>query len=433
MGVILLFIAVLIEIAFTVSCICTKSNQIKIRSIMRIIIFVLFLISLLTGIIKWNFRVKAFAVLLFIWAVLGIVALIRNKAEKKEFKYRKIIRKAICMVLLVIMALTPALVFPEYKMIETTGTFKVSTDLYTYIDKSRVETYTDTGENRKLNVEFWYPEDTDETYPLIIFSHGAFGIKTSNESLFNELASHGYVVCSIDHTYQSLCTTDVDGNKTWIDKGFMKELTTEDAKADKQQSYEYYKKWMGICTGDINFVIDHILAEAGKNDADAVYKLVDKRKIGVMGHSLGGSAALGIGRSRNDVSAVIALESPFMCDIMGVQDNEFIFTDEKYPVPVLNIYSDSSWSHLSEWAQYKENNFLLAGTNKTAFNVHIQGTGHLTLTDLALMSPILTTILNGKISNTDSRYCLKTINKLTLSFFDYYLKGEGNFSPDSKY
>ncbi len=42
-------------------------------------------------------------------------------------------------------------------------------------------------------------------------------------------------------------------------------------------------------------------------------------RIGVMGHSLGGSAALCIGRQRPDVQAVLALESPFMCDIEGVR------------------------------------------------------------------------------------------------------------------
>lgn len=70
--------------------------------------------------------------------------------------------------------------------------------------------------------------------------------------------------------------------------------------------------------------------------------LVDRTKIGVMGHSLGGSSALGIGRMRKDGSVIIALESLFMCDIKGVKNSEFVFTGEEYPIPVLNVYSDSS-------------------------------------------------------------------------------------------
>ena len=84
------------------------------------------------------------------------------------------------------------------------------------------------------------------------------------------------------------------------------------------RAYEFFQKWMGIRTADINFVIDTILSESGNNSAAQVYQLIDGSKIGVMGHSLGGSAALGIGRMRNDVKAVIALESPFLADIVGV-------------------------------------------------------------------------------------------------------------------
>jgi len=279
----------------------------------------------------------------------------------------------------------------------------------------------------------WFPKNADTTFPLIVFSHGAFGMKTSNKSLYNELASHGYVVCSIDHTYQCLYTKGDDGHTILMDMGYMKEVAAEDSQSDIQKSYEYYQKWMKIRTGDINFVIDHILSEAKNTDADTVYKLVDKSKIGVMGHSLGGSAALGIGRMREDVSAVIALESPFMCDIEGVKNGGFVFTDKIYPVPVLNIYSDGIWSILSKRPQYAENSALLLNTNASAFNSHISGVGHLTLTDLALESPLLTRIINGKKSTTDTYYCLKTINKVCLEFFDSYLKGEHKFTSSGTY
>jgi dienelactone hydrolase len=433
MGKIILFISFIIEIAFTAYCICTKSNQKRTRSFMRIGIFIAFIVSALASGIKWSFQWKTLAAMLLVWAVLGALSLIRNKADKKEYKHGTIIRKAICMVLLVFAALIPTFLFPEHEMIETTGDFKVTQSLYTYIDKDRMETYTDTGESRKLNVEFWYPDVADGTYPLIVFSHGSFGVRTSNESLYNELASHGYVVASIDHTYQCFVTTDVDGNKTLIDKGYMQEINAQDAHFAKQQSYEYFKKWMGIRKGDISFVVDYILKEADKNDAGKVYKLVDKNKIGVMGHSLGGSAALGIGRSRHDVDAVIALESPFMDDIKGVVDNEFVFTDETYPVPVLNVYSDASWSHLSEWTQYEENYALLSDKDATAFNAYIKGVGHLSLTDLSITSPLLTRFLNQQKSEKSSEDCLKTINKLSLEFFNCYLKGEGKFASDGVY
>ena len=336
-----------------------KSNQMKIRSLIRLGAFAVFVILTLTSVIPWGSRWYGLAALLFVWATLAARTLIypwplnEEGRRGKEFKPGRIVLKAIGTLLLVAIALMPALIFPEHRIIETTGKYNVATALYTYIDADRLETYADKDETRKINVEFWYPENYDEAdlhiFPLVVFSHGSFGIKSSNESLFNELASHGYVICSIDHTYHSLFTTDVDGNTTWIDLGYMQEVNTQDAHFNKQQSFEFFQKWMGIRTADINFVIDTIFAQVENNTADKVYKLVDTEKIGVMGHSLGGSAALGVGRMRDDVSAVIALESPFLYDIEGVQDGEFVFVDKVYPVPVLNVYSDASWSHLFEW------------------------------------------------------------------------------------
>jgi dienelactone hydrolase len=435
MGIILLIIALVIELTFAIYCIYTKSYQKKVRSIIRIAAFIGFVVFTVLPIIDWSFRYYALEAFLLLLAVIGSVALIRKKEENRTYKPVRVVLKTIGMFILILVFTMPAIIFPQYKAtVETTGSYQVATVSYTYTDSSRVETYTNTGENRKLNVEMWYPWNADKTYPLIVFSHGSFGVKSSNESLYNELASHGYVVCSIDHTYQCFSTTDDDGHTTYMDMGYMQEIGSENAHTNKQQSYEYYKKWMGIRTGDINFVIDYILGEADNNDADTVYRLVDTAKIGVMGHSLGGSAALGIGRIRDDVSAVIALESPFMCDIKGVENGEFVFTDEIYPVPVLNVYSDNGKKILAEKSpQYAENCSLLSETGATAFNVFINGVGHLTLTDLALTSPILTRMLNGLKSTTDTVYCLKTINKVCLDFFDCYLKGEGKFTSDGTY
>jgi len=340
---------------------------------------------------------------------------------------------AIATLALVGIAVTPALIFPQFKVIGTTGEFPVATATFSYTDPGRVETYSDSGENRRLNVELWYPQHAGGTYPLIVFSHGSTGIKTSNMTLFRELASHGYVVASIDHTYQALFTTFPDGHTIWIDMGFLQELRVQDAKTDRLESYAYYQQWMKLRMDDINFVIDTILAESKKKNADPVYQRIDPEKIGVMGHSLGGSAALGIGRQREDVSAVVALEAPFLYDIVGVANNEFIWNDKPYPIPVLNIYSDSAWSHLGEWKEYAENNALLSDTGATAFNVYIAGVGHLDLTDLALESPFLTNMLMGHKSTTSAEYCLKTINKVVLQFFDSYLKGKGSFTAAGKY
>ncbi|NSW54098.1 MAG: alpha/beta hydrolase [Anaerolineae bacterium] len=399
-------------------------------------------VCLLAGWIPWTFRWYAPLALLSAWGLLAAWRLVRARTNRaadgkgKEAKTWHIVFRAAGNLLLLFVALIPALVFPQHDLIETTGQYRVGTAYATYTDERRMETYSDTGAPRTLNVAFWYPEGDGvipHTYPLIVFSHGSFGVKTSNTSLYHELASHGYVVCSIDHTYQALFTTHADGSRTWIDPGYLQEVSRLDAHNEREQAFAYFQQWMQIRTGDIQFVIDTILARGAEEDADPVTMLVDTAKIGVMGHSLGGSAALGIGRMRDDISAVIALESPFLTDITAVENDEFVFTDEPYPVPVLNIYSDASWEHLDEWAQYAENAALLSDASIPAYHAYLRGAGHLTLTDLVLTSPILANFLNQQKTTADERYTLALINQICLAFFDSTLKGIGSFSMDGTF
>jgi len=350
------------------------------------------------------------------------------KKNKKELLTKRLILWIMAALLLVFMGVIVVirLVFPQHEPLSTTGEFDVATIVYTYTDESRVESYSSKGGPRKVNVEFWYPAYADGVFPLVLFSHGALGTRSSNVSLYNELASHGYVVGALDHPYQAFWARDDTGKLTFINLGYLSDLQREDAKTDKQQSFEFYQQWMQIRMGDINLVLDSIF-ETVDSDKVEVYRLVDPASIGVMGHSLGGSAALGIGRQRDDVKAVIALEAPFMYDIVGVDNDKFVFIEAIYPTPVLNIYSDDSWENLSEWSQYARNFTLLSDSAATAFNVHISGVGHLALTDLALSSPFLVRLLDSTPTTRDSAKILDLINRLSLEFFDQFLKNKGEF------
>jgi pimeloyl-ACP methyl ester carboxylesterase len=334
-------------------------------------------------------------------------------------------RLRFAVLLLIPVAVLPILLFPPYKALVPTGPYLVAALRYNYTDEQRTETYSSTGEKRRVNVVFWYPEGpgVGETFPLVVFSHGGLGTEDSNESLYLELASHGYVVCSIGHPYHALWTKDEDGQVTFVSKEYFKDIQQEDAKNDKEQSYRFYQEWMNIRTGDINFVMDTIL-EKTTNGADGVYSLIDTEKIGVMGHSLGGSAALAIPRHRDDVDAVIALESPFLYDIAGVENDKFTWTDQLYPVPVLNVYSDSSWEHLSEWAQYARNYELLSAAPETAISLYLPGAGHFSLSDLSLASPLLVRILEGSGTTRQNLEYLQDVNQACLEFFNRYLKDE---------
>lgn len=318
------------------------------------------------------------------------------------------------------------MLFPKITPIETTGEYTFEQEDAVYIDNSRLETYADDGSYRELPVSFWYPAEYRQakSCPLVVFSHGSFGTKESNESLYRELASHGYVVCSINHTYQCFSAKLSNGKTIRLSGEFMKEIASDNAQEKPEESLPRFEKWMNIRTGDINFVLDTVIEKVSEeSDELTSYGLIDMSRIFLMGHSLGGSAALGVGRQREDVSAVIALEAPFLCDIQGVDsDGNYIFEQSDYPIPVLNIYSDASWEHLREWKQYEENAKLLDMESDDIQNVYLPDNGHISLTDLSLTSPFLTSVFDGFKNKTSPQKTLKELNEICLEFLDSHLK-----------
>jgi fermentation-respiration switch protein FrsA (DUF1100 family) len=311
--------------------------------------------------------------------------------------------------------------FPNLKSIQTTGEYSYTFSILELTDKSRIDEHKTDGSHRKMSVLVYYPRDDEivsNSCPLIVFSHGGISTKTSNLSLYKELASHGYVVASIDHTYHAF-NTEIDREKIHIDFEYIKELNEEDSHLDIENSYACFQRWMKLRTDDINFVIDTFI-EKSMNESNSFYQLIDANRIGVAGHSLGGSAALGVARQRSEINAVIALESPYMCDITGVDGNEFTWNTEPYRCAVMNIYSDSGYPLITTDNKYVQNKNHLFNQGNIGY-YYIEGSNHYTLTDLVRTSPILCALLGGgyKKSGYDT---LKLINQKSLAFFDEYLR-----------
>ncbi|GIP43631.1 carboxylic ester hydrolase [Paenibacillus sp. J45TS6] len=434
MEILILVVTLVFELTIAAYSIATKQRRSKFKSWMRITMFIGFMILILGKVVVWDFTWGLFQGLLFILAFKEIVALLGKQTHTSRYKTSSTIWKFLILELIVVVTLGPVLLFPQYRLPQVTGPYAVATATYTYVDKNRIEEFTDQDDNRFVNVEFWYPEQADGTYPLLMFSHGAFGIKASNSSTFTELASHGYVVVSIDHPYHSFYTFSEDGKIVTVNPEYMQEVNNAN-KAGIYSLSEYFEltqKWMTLRTDDMNFVMDTILEQAGQGEG-SVYELIDTQKIGVFGHSMGGAASVALSRERDDINAVVNIDAPFFSELAYDKvTNELSAKSEAYTIPLLNIYSDDVWIQLDNSPSYIANKISNENFN-SAYTVHFNGAKHLSLTDLPLFSPILAYLLQGGKADIDKYYAIETQNEIILQFFDYALKNQGLFVPKTTY
>ncbi len=436
MAPIIFLFTLFIEISFLVFCLKTKSEQKKTRSIIRLLYLGLFIILSMTSILEWSFRWYALGLLLVVWSVIALISLLRGSKTRNAFTGGRIIRKSIGILLLVTLTLIPAMIFPQFTLPAATGEYEVATSNYIWTDPSRKESFTVAeGDNRFVNVEFWYPAEYDLSKgkcPLILFSHGSYGIKSCNTSTFHELASNGYIVCSIDHPYHAMYTKAPDGGIITADSGFVNSISLiNDNQTPTEDKLKIIQNILALRVEDIDFVLAQVELKTTDTNADPLFAMIDTQRIGLMGHSLGGAASAEVAKERDDIAAVVNLDGDFLGEYT-FDDGKEAYLQETYPKPILCF-----WSDLLNQGIHGMGGFPFLNQAKAYYEVHIKGTNHMSYTDLPYLSPLLNNVLldmSGlKKAEVDQNYCTETMNELILQFFNYYIKRDGSFEPAVEY
>ena len=448
MGILFLILFTLAEIALVVLTFTKfreKSAWRKNRVIVRVIE-----VSLLLGIVllpfthmKWRFLFALIVVFIRLLLSLIVWLATRKKASDLRRKPATIV-SCIFSIVLICISLIPAFLFINYNGLPTTGAYQVNEVSAILVDESRVDPFENDGSYREVPAHFYYPENADSEYPLIIFSHGAFGYYQSNFSTYAELASNGYIVVALDHPHHSFFTKDTDGKMITVDEKFIYEVTRDDDAVSKEEMMTDSQAWLKVRVDDENFVLDTI--KEAKNsgtlstawhtsDADTVLSVInriDTDKIGLTGHSLGGASAVALGRERTDIDAVIDIDGTMMGEITGVMNGEYTYNSESYPVPVLALFTENNYNMIeSDESGFYRVNENMINNAKDGRIVTFENAEHMDFTDLPLFSPFLGNMLGS--GERDNEEMMNTLNSVVLNWFDYYLKGNGALNIQPQY
>lgn len=367
------------------------------------------------------------------------------KKTKRGWKIAGIISGALLLLIVAAILILPKVLFTDYEGLPTTGEYGVKQTAAILIDESRVETFEKDGSKREVPVYFFYPEvkageGDKKEFPLVLFSHGAFGYYQSNMSTYMELASRGYVVVSLDHPYHSFFTKDTDGKTITVNSQFMSEVMEINGEnIGENEIIQMSRSWLDIRVADMGFALDSIktanqkgqtaketwfvTGEDAREEIEYVLGMTDVEKIGLMGHSLGGAASVTLGRTREDIDAVIDLDGTMIGEEFGYENGVYAFYRESYPVPLLAFSNEEHHFEREKFGSMYVNNVVLENA-KDASYTYIEGSGHMNFTDLPLFSPPLASMLG--VGDVDPKECVLSMNRTILKYYDYYLKNKGD-------
>ncbi|QHY97341.1 isoform II [Streptomyces sp. S4.7] len=344
-----------------------------------------------------------------------------------------------------------------------TGPWRIGTTSLHLIDRSRRDPWTSPSAARELMISMWYPTSnthgcrrapwlppaTTELYrqqvgqelqtpldnvdfpvthaclgvtveahlhghPVVLFSPGYGAMRELCTALVEDLASHGYVVVTIDHTHEA-SMVEFPGGRL--------ELSRQPA----QPTDDDIATALRVRQDDTRFVLNELaLMNAGKNpDAErrrlphGLRGSLDLSRIGMFGHSLGGDTAaetmaqdrrilagVDLDGSINGTVAATGLDRPFL--LMSNADH--------------GRHNDPSWaefwSHLRGWH----------------LDLRLRRSGHHTYTDLSPLAqqlekalpipPEVVAALTTRIGTINADRAVAAERAYLSAFFDLHLRDQ---------
>jgi dienelactone hydrolase len=252
------------------------------------------------------------------------------------------------------------------------------------------------------------PAGRQHSLPLVVLSPGFTNSRSVLTALAEDLASHGYVVAGIDHTYESHATAFPDGRVTTC-------LAREAPRRDGKEEVAAGR------AADVCFVLDEL---TGAHPAWPGAALIDPSAMAMAGHSAGGAAAIAAMLADSRIRAGIDMDGATAAPI----------PDHGLPRPFLFLGKQANYTPGSggaatpgtrDWKlrrgaviTWERDWELLTGWKRWLV---VAGAVHASFTDLALLADQLGIDTGTRLSGARS---LDITRAYVRAFFDQHLRGK---------
>jgi hypothetical protein len=239
-----------------------------------------------------------------------------------------------------------------------------------------------------------------------VLSPGFTNSRSTLTALAEDLASHGYVVAGIDHTYESHATAFPDGRVTTC-------LAREAPRRDRKEEVAAGR------AADVCFVLDEL---TGAQPTWPGAGLIDPSQMGMAGHSAGGAAAIAAMLADSRIRAGIDMDGSTAAPIPdGGLARPFLFLGKQSsytPGSEGAVTTPRDWKlrrgAVITWERDWE---LLTGWKRWLV---VAGAVHASFTDLALLADQTGIDIGAGLSGARS---LDITRAYVRAFFDQHLRG----------
>jgi len=345
--------------------------------------------------------------------------------------------------------------FNLYDLPKPNGTYNIGTIQFDWINPNYQNLFSENiYDKRRIMVQFWFPGTSDESlepslyadnsiviealsneykippnllkkakniktnsyhnlkpimlegiFPLIIFSHGKGGYKSQNTVQFEELASNGYIVVSVDHSYDAMITVFSDGSIAPYVSDNPKKVGSQ-IEADKITNKKLLSR-----VSDIRYVLDKICNEPNYHP---LFNLIDTSKVGMFGHSFGVTTTVLSAQTDNRIKVIAGLDGWF--EPLSIEQ-----LNRGLKIPFMHLgrekwrFNPTNYENMEQLSSSSPTSIIHYPIKRLQHFDFMDGT-QLASTSIKIAIPHLSSYNKYKVRNL--------LNEMLLTYFNYELKSK---------